>query len=272
MKACKQLWPGKHLAIYKQLLEFKTQATIKKMDKMVWADADTMLPHKWYDAYGWMTELPEFTHAAMQLTSKASSASVAEQEVSGWSKVGCIESEKRTRILTSKTSKLVNVGGWQWAMKQEERLSSKGDRKDQFKLLDEMVNKTVDEAHAAGLTEGIDDQKDDNAEDDDDTTATADNHDAPATIPDLPDPKEEDYVQELASSEDAVITSMETIEIEIEEGEVEDIEEDVDEIEEPWGPRSNIKVNSTLDACVLKLEKPTIRGSLASGRALTFEE
>ena len=46
----------------------------------------------------------------------------------------------------------------------------------------------------------------------------------------------------------------------------------MDEIEEPSGPRSNIKVNSTLDACVLKLANPTIRGSLASGGALTFEE
>ena len=57
----------------------------------------------------------------MMLCAQPSSASVAEQGVCGWSKVGCIETEKRTALLTSKTNKLVNVNGWQWSLQQEKK-------------------------------------------------------------------------------------------------------------------------------------------------------
>ena len=49
------------------------------------------------------------------------------------------------------------------------------------------------------------------------------------------------------------------------EGE-DEIAEDLNDIEEPSGPRTNLKVNADLDACLMKSSKPSIRGSLASGR------
>ena len=65
------------------------------------------------------------------------------------------------------------------------------------------------------------------------------------------------------------MTAMEQNESE-DEGE-DEIAEDLNDIEEPSGPRTNLKVNADLDACLMKSSKPTIRGSLASGRALTFD-
>ena len=112
--------------MYEQLGFFKTKAVQAKVDKKEWERAEVLLPHVWLESYGMLLGLSEFTAAAIQLTSKASSASVAEQGVTGWSKVGCIETDKRTRILTHKTSKLVSVGGWQWAMRQREQMLSKG--------------------------------------------------------------------------------------------------------------------------------------------------
>ena len=80
--------------------------------RALWDEADQMLPHLWYDLYGAFLDLEEFVAAAEKVTSKAASASVAEQGLVGWSKVGAIETTSRSRILTSKTSKLCNVGGW----------------------------------------------------------------------------------------------------------------------------------------------------------------
>ena len=131
-----------------------------KIKAAMWEEAGKMMPHAWYDLYGVFLQLPDFVQAAMKVTSKASSASVAEQGVCGWSKVGSIETAKRTRITTAKTNKLVNVSGWQWAVKQQNRMHSSSDRMDaltMFDALNGMVEKTREEAIARGLEEGNDD-------------------------------------------------------------------------------------------------------------------
>ena len=60
-----------------------------------------------------------------RLCAAASSASVSEQGVVGWSRVDGIESKRRTRIHTSKTDKLVNVNGWQWAVNERADMDAK---------------------------------------------------------------------------------------------------------------------------------------------------
>ena len=83
--------------------------------------------------------------------------------------MGGIETTSRSRNLTSKTSKLCNVGGWQWAKKAMGRMETAADRKDALKLFDtlnEYVERTREEAEAAGLKEGADDGEDDDEEED----------------------------------------------------------------------------------------------------------
>jgi len=151
-----------------------------------------MLPHLWYDLYGPFLDLPEFVEAAEKITSKAASASVAEQGLVGWSKVGAIETTSRSRILTSKTSKLCNVGGWQWAVKAMKRMESAEDRKDALKLFDalnEFVETTREEAAAAGLDEGADDNDEEDEEDGEDQEEEEEEE-----IPDMGDDEADEYM------------------------------------------------------------------------------
>ena len=278
LKACKQFWPDQAQKVYKGLLQFKTKAVQSKVDKTEWDEAETDLPHVWYDAYGMSLGLPEYTAAAMQLTSKAASASVAEQGVTGWSKVGSIETDKRTRILTSKTSKLVSVGGWQWSLKQRARMLSDHDRKDQLKLfdaLDTLIGKDQDEARKLGLTEGGDDDEDEEMAHSEADNADADAHaDAadPVPIPDLPEACDE-YVQELAVSEEAILQQDQAyVGAEETQEEEDDSEgEDLSEIEEPSGPRTDLRVNASLEAALEGV--PNIRATnFNSAKRLTFAE
>ena len=90
-------------------------------------DAATMAPHVWFEVYG--SELPHaarpFVKWGKRLCAAASSASVSEQGVVGWSRVDGIESKRRTRIHTAKTDKLVNVNGWQWAVNERAQMDAK---------------------------------------------------------------------------------------------------------------------------------------------------
>lgn len=280
LKACKQFWPDDYTKIWKQLLAFKSEAMQGKLEEKEWAEAETDLPHLWYEAYGMMLDLEDFVPAAMQLTSKASSASVAEQGVTGWSKVGCIETDKRTRILTSKTSQLVNVGGWQWSLAQRERMLSKTDRKDQlalFDALDALIARDQTEANTQELNEGIDDDekedKDDDAAGDADADDNADaDDDTDAALPDLPEKEGETFLQELCDSVDDVLEKNNDAEDDAEEEEEEDEEgEDLTKEEDPSGPRTNLKVNPSLEAALSGV--PNLRASdFNSGRKLAFEE
>lgn len=117
-----------------------------------------------------------FLKASMMLCAQASSASVAEQGACGWSKVGCIETETRTRIQTAKTNKLVNVNGWQWSLEEESKKKNGRPRTLQlFDALDSLVEEKQAVAMQAGAKEGGDDDigaSADVALDDDDELAS----------------------------------------------------------------------------------------------------
>lgn len=143
-----------------------------------------------------------------------------------------------------------------------------------FELLDEMVQKTQEEAAAAGLVEG-DDDNDEEDEENEDTAEEVEPEEEADAIPELPDRDAEDtYVQELASSEDAVMEMADIPQPEDEEEEEEQDDDDgdmtdVEGVEDPWGTRSMLKVNSTLDGALPGIAK--IRASLTSGRHLRFD-
>lgn len=206
------------------------------------------------------------------LTSKASSASVAEQGVTGWSKVGAIETDKRTRILTTKTDKLVSVGGWQWSLKQKEIMLSGKDRKDQLKLfdaLDELIEKDLTEARKLGLTEGDDDGKEGEADAEKEADADAGpDADAPDPLPDLPE-EGDDYVQELAVSEAEIMAQEPDSGVNETADEYDSEGEDLSAIEEPSGPRTDLKVNESLANTLEGV--PNIRATkFSSAKQLTF--
>ena len=86
--------------------------------EQVWQKADVLSAADWWTAYGSDFEMPLLHSTAMKLTSLAASASACEQGVVGWSKVGCIETQRRSRLLTGKTNQLVNVNGALWSQQQ----------------------------------------------------------------------------------------------------------------------------------------------------------
>ena len=244
--ACKQLFPTRAFKVYNGLFDFKTSAIATKLDSEMWAEADQMMPHEWYLRYGTFLELPDYVEPAMQVTSKAAAASVAEQGVVGWSKVGSIETSSRTRIATSKTSKLCNVGGWQWAAKEKAKMQTPEDRKDCLKLfdaLDEYVEVTREEALAAGLEEGADAIDEDGGGND--AEEAEEEQDPGENVPELPEETDE-YKQDLFSSEEDLTRGDVEEEIIEEEDNDEDEGEDLEEMEEPSGPRPVMKVNESL--------------------------
>ena len=95
----------------------------------------------------------------MQLTAQASSAAAPEQGVVGWSKVGCIETDKRKNLQTHKTDKLVNVNGWNWAQEQVKKPMQRPPNMKLFDTLDELVAGTQEHAQEQGLAEGADDDE-----------------------------------------------------------------------------------------------------------------
>ena len=112
--ALERLWPTEAAEILVSLKHFKASPMALGLKQEDVNDLSKCIPHLWYRQYDHI--LPEsFAKAGMQLCAQPSSASVAKQGVVGWSKVGAIETIKRTRILTAKTNKLVNVNGWLWA-------------------------------------------------------------------------------------------------------------------------------------------------------------
>ena len=100
---------------------------------------------------------PMFMRVAMMLCAQPSSASVAEQGACGWSKVGCIETEKRSRILTGKTNMLVNVNGWQWSLEEDKQHHKRPHTLQLFDALDELVREKQSDAVEKGVQEGEDD-------------------------------------------------------------------------------------------------------------------
>ena len=123
------------------LKKFKRSRSV--LEEKQWDRAQDMHAHDFIELHASsfvaMGVTPIFMRAAMMLCAQPSSASVAEQGACGWSKVGCIETEKRTRILTGKTNKLVNVNGWQWALEEDKKANKKPRTLQLFDALDELV-------------------------------------------------------------------------------------------------------------------------------------
>lgn len=122
-----------------------------------WGRADTVPAHEWWTTTGERLELGVLEKWAAKVCSLASAASVAEQGVVGWSRVGAIESERRTRLVTSKTNKLVNVNGHQWALRNKRKAAKLPRTMELFDTLDAMLVDEANEAKQAGLAEGEDD-------------------------------------------------------------------------------------------------------------------
>ena len=111
-----RMWPEEGAEMFAGLSQFKRNGdgAFKWLPK-----ANGMEAHLWWDVYGDMVNCTALVQAAMYLTSKTSSASVAEQGVVGWSKVGAIETNKRLRIHTATTDKLVNICGVEWCKRED---------------------------------------------------------------------------------------------------------------------------------------------------------
>ena len=123
-------------------------------------------------------------------------------------------------------------------------MESAEDRKDALKLFDalnEFVETTREEAAAAGLDEGADDNDEEDEEDGEDQEEEEEEE-----IPDMGDDAADEYKQDLMGNEADVMADGENEEEDAEDIEEEDGEDDLPEIENPSGPRSVLKVNESL--------------------------
>ena len=145
-----RLWPEEVDVILVSLKLFKNNnlLTLGITDDDV-QKGHTATAHAWYHQRE--HRLPAaFAKAGMQLCSQPASASVAEQGVCGWSKVGCIETAKRTRILTAKSDKLVNVNGWLWAQEKMKTAPKRPKNLDLYDTMDAMMEKTQEDIFKRG--------------------------------------------------------------------------------------------------------------------------
>ena len=193
--------------------------------------------------------------------------------------MGCIETDKRRRLLTAKTSKLVNVGGWQHTLRCQEHMAGKTDRPEDFKLfeaLDELVESTCKKAAASGLKEGEDDGEqdaEDAAESDAEPTCENGGKGPEAQLGEggleMQDKEDvDDFTQTLVTHETDLIDPAVPAEEE-EDEEEEDSQELLSDLQEtPQGNRDTLRPNSTLDR---ELPRPiNFRATRWATRNLTF--
>ena len=151
-----RMWPEEGAEMFAGLSQFKRNGdgAFKWLPK-----ANGMEAHLWWDVYGDMVNCTALVQAAMYLTSKTSSASVAEQGVVGWSKVGAIETNKRLRIHTATTDKLVNICGVEWCKREDAKPADakRPNNLDLFECLHEMIIDVQEKATALELSEAPDD-------------------------------------------------------------------------------------------------------------------
>ena len=232
-----RLWPEEVDVILVSLKLFKnnnlltlgiTEDDVKK--------GQTATAHAWYHQRE--HRLPAaFAKAGMQLCSQPASASVAEQGVCGWSKVGCIETAKRTRILTAKSDKLVNVNGWLWAQAKMKTAPKRPKNLDLYDTMDAMMEKTQEEARSCGRAEGESD-----AATDFELTDVGEDSEGEAYDVELSDNDAEDNSQEIAPLAKEGAYSV----LDLEEDEYSDVDDEDANHTSPLPPATVVKVNDTL--------------------------
>jgi hypothetical protein len=150
--SCERLFPDDAEDIRHQLSQWKGAHGLAR--EQVWKKADVLSASDWWTAYGSDFDMPLLHVTAMKLTSLAASASVCEQGVVGWSKVGCIETQRRSRLLTGKTNKLVNVNGALWSQ-QHAHTESSNKAGAILDLLDALVQDTLAEGKGPTFADDI---------------------------------------------------------------------------------------------------------------------
>ena len=156
-----RIWPDEADGIMLGLKKFKRSSNVLLPKQ--WEAAGTTAAHEFMELHAstFVTHgvTPSFMRSAMQLCAQTSAASVAEhcQGACGWSKVGCIETEKRSRLLTHRTDKLVNINGWQWALQEDTKPQNQPRTTELFEALDELVSEKQTVALEIGNKEGEDD-------------------------------------------------------------------------------------------------------------------
>ena len=155
-KAIGRLWPDEADDILTSLKQFKHNPAALGVSDADLKKAETGVAHLWYHIRDHSLP-PAFAKAGMQLCAQPASASVAEQGVCGWSKVGCIETAKRTRIQTAKTNMLVNVNGWLWAQDKITETPKRPHNLQLYDTMDDLMARTQDVAREAGKDEGVSD-------------------------------------------------------------------------------------------------------------------
>lgn len=154
--AIERLWPDEADEILTSLKQFKQNPAVLGVSEEDLKKAETGMAHLWYHMRDHSLP-PAFAKAGMQLCAQPASASVAEQGVCGWSKVGCIETSKRTRLMTAKTNMLVNVSGWLWAQEKMKEVRKRPHNLQLYDTMDDLMERTQDAAREAGKDEGVSD-------------------------------------------------------------------------------------------------------------------
>jgi hypothetical protein len=146
-EACARLFGEDSADIRLGLQSFKRSRC--RWNDSEWKKADVTQGHTWWLTFGNKMKCTDgsfsvkvFVDAMKRLCSLCGSASSTEQGVSGWSKVGAIETAQRSRLQTSKTNKLVNIGGAAWARKQISYNKTVDVVRDLSETLAEMVDET----------------------------------------------------------------------------------------------------------------------------------
>ena len=169
----------------------------------------------------------------MQLCSQTTSASVAEQGVCGWSKVGCVETAKRTRILTAKTNKLVNVNGWLWTQEKMKTTPIRPKNLDLYNTMDAMMEKTQELARACGRAEGESD-----AATDFELTDAGEDSEGEASDMEIPD---DDSTEIAPLAKEGAYSGLD-----LDEEEYSDVDDEDANRTSPLPPATAVKVNDTL--------------------------
>ena len=127
-----------------------------------------------------------------------------------WSKVGLIETDRRGRLLPSKTCKLVNVCGTEWLKDIQAGDDAKAATRmcQIMAMLDDMVGDTQEKAAAMGLSEAEDDvygyEREDSEEDERETVPEAQSPSAEGNA--TPEGSDEDEDEDEDEEADTLFT------------------------------------------------------------------